>query len=99
MKSRHAKLLIAMTLSTIGATAAFAADRTVALHVDGLSCQASQVMVRKGLERMTGVKVARMDVDASTVDVVVTNEAVSDAALVTAIAKAGYQSRINNKSP
>ncbi len=53
----------------------------------------------KSLERIDGVKVARVDVDASTMHVIVYNDAVSDADLVKAAANASYQSRIGNKSP
>jgi mercuric ion binding protein len=64
-----------------------------------MDCAACPITVRKSLERIEGVKVARVDVDASTMHLVVSNDAISDADLVAATANAGYQSRIGNKSP
>jgi cation transport ATPase len=93
MKSLHKPLIGALLLLAISTTTATAAERTVALVVAGLDCEASQVMVRKSLERIVGVKVRSVDVAASKVHVTVTNDAVADADLVLAAAQAGYQSR------
>lgn len=93
------KLALSIAALVVSLPTAFAADRDVALVVDGMDCAACPIMVRKSLERIDGVKVSRVDVDASTMHLIVSNDAVSDADLVKAAANAGYQSRIGNKSP
>lgn len=99
MKLLHTKSLLSIVLLVLGIPAAFAADRSVALIVEGMDCAACPIMVRTSLERMNGVKVTRVDAKASTMHVAVSNDAISDADLIKATANAGYQSRIGNKSP
>ena len=94
MKHRNVALSIAVLVVSL--PTAFSADRDVALVVDGMDCAACPIMVRKSLERIDGVKVARVDIDASTMHVIVSNDAVSDADLVKAASNAGYKSRIGN---
>lgn len=96
---KHRNVAFSIAALVVGLTSAFAADRDVPLVVDGMDCAASSIVLRKSLERIEGVKVAGVDVDASTMHLIVSNDAVSDADLVKAAANAGYQSRIGNKSP
>lgn len=96
---KHRNLAFSIAALVISVPTAFAADRDVALLVDGMDCAACPIMVRKSLERLDGVKVERVDVDAGTMHLIVSNDAISDADLVKAAANAGYQSRVGNKSP
>lgn len=95
---KHRKLAFSITALLLGVSTAFAADRDVTLVVEGMACAAESIMVRKSLERITGVKVVRVDVDASTMHLMVSDDAVSDTDLVKAAANAGYQSQVGSKS-
>lgn len=99
MKLLRSKSLLSIALLVVGIPAVFAADRSVALVVEGMDCEASSIMVRTSLERIDGVKVTQVDVKASTMHVAVSNDAISDADLIKATANAGYQSGIGHKSP
>lgn len=98
MKLLHTKSLLSIVLLVVGIPAVLAADRSVALVVEGMDCAACPIMVRASLERIDGVKVTHVDVKTSTMRVAVFNDAISDANLIEATANAGYKSRIGNNS-
>ena len=80
---------LALTLST----AAWAGERNVNLKVDGMSCAMCAPAARKALEKVNGVKSAKVEGDQATV---VADEKVQDANLVKAIAGAGFSATVVN---
>lgn len=91
--------LTAIALSRTGRAAAPDAEpsRTVTLAVDGMDCAACPITVRMGLERLEGVEVDRVDIAAGTMDVIVTDDAVTDDQLLQAVANTGYHAAIGGK--
>lgn len=79
----------ALTLST----AAWAGERVVNLKVDGMSCAMCAPAVRKAIEKVDGVKSAKVEGDRATV---VADEKVQDADLVKAIEGAGFSATVAN---
>lgn len=80
---------LALTLST----AAWAGERTVNLKVDGMSCAMCAPAARKALEKVSGVKSAKVEGDRATV---VADDKVQDADLVKAIEGAGFSATVAN---
>jgi periplasmic mercuric ion binding protein len=80
-------------LALIFSTAAWAGDRTVNLKVDGMSCAMCAPAARKALEKINGVKSAKVEGDRA---MVVADEQVQDADLVKAIAGAGFSATVVN---
>lgn len=74
-------------------TTAWAGERTVNLKVDGMSCAMCAPAARKALEKVSGVKSAKVEGDRATV---VADEKVQDADLVKAIAGAGFSAAVVN---
>src|SRR5699024_65673 len=66
------------------------ADKTVQLHVPGMTCPLCPITVRKALERVPGVQNISVDFPARTVRVVYDPTQVRVAALLKAAANAGY---------
>ena len=88
------KLLFAVAVG-LAAAQVFAAARTIQLNVDGMDCAACPITVRKALERIEGVNVTATDLKAATIEVRITNDAVSDAQILKATADAGYPSTLH----
>ncbi len=80
---------LALTLSTT----AWAGERTVNLKVDGMSCAMCAPAARKALEKVNGVKSAKVEGDQATV---VADEKVQDGDLVKAIEGAGFSATVMN---
>jgi len=72
---------------------AWAAERTINLKVDGMSCAMCAPAARKALEKVGGVKSAKVEGDQATV---VTDEKVQDTDLVKAIEGAGFSATVVN---
>ena len=72
---------------------AWAGERTVNLKVDGMSCAMCAPATKKALEKVSGVKSARVEGDRATV---VADDKVQDAALVKAIEGAGFSATVVN---
>ncbi len=67
-----------------------AAERTVTLAVDGMTCAACPITVRKAMERVPGVKSVSVDLAARTATVVFDPTATTPAEIAAASANAGY---------
>jgi len=80
---------LALSLSTV----AWAGERTVNLKVDGMSCAMCAPATRKALEKVNGVKAAKVEGSRATV---VADEKVQDADLVKAIAGVGFSATVVN---
>jgi copper chaperone CopZ len=72
---------------------AWAGERTVDLKVDGMSCAMCAPAARKALEKVNGVKSAKVEGDRATV---LADDKVQDADLVKAIAGAGFSATVVN---
>lgn len=72
---------------------AWAAERTINLKVDGMSCAMCAPAARKALEKVNGVKSAKVEGDRATV---VADEKVQDTDLVKAIERAGFSATVAN---
>lgn len=77
----------------LAATPAWAADRSVTLAVDNLSCVTCVPTVKKSLSKVRGVKRVDVSAEARTATVVFDDKATTVAALISATTNAGYPSR------
>lgn len=84
---------LALLFAALAATPAAAADRTVTLAVDNLSCPTCVPTVKKSLSRVRGVKRVQVSAETKTATVVFDDKAATVAALVEATTNAGYPSR------
>jgi copper chaperone CopZ len=71
----------------------WAGERTVNLKVDGMSCAMCAPAARKALEKVEGVKSAKVEGDRATV---VADEKVQDTDLLKAIEGAGFSASVLN---
>jgi mercuric ion transport protein len=69
-------------------------DRLVMLHVDGMSCAACSVSIRKSLSKLDGTHEVRVDVDAKRVSVSFDPQHVTPPAIVAAIEGVGYHATV-----
>jgi mercuric ion binding protein len=85
--------LFAAVVAVLSAGSAMAAERSVTLAVDNMTCETCPPIVRKSLARVPGV--AKAEVSAETHRAVVTfdDAKTTVAALVDATTRAGYPSR------
>jgi len=74
-------------------TTAWAGERTVNLKVNGMSCAMCAPAARKALEKVEGVKSAKVEGDQATV---VADDKVQDADLVKAIEGTGFSATVGN---
>ncbi len=85
---------VAIAIAGLFAFGAAAAERTVILKVDNMTCALCPPTVKKSLERVPGVTKVQVDLDKQTA-VVTFDDAKSDIqALTKATTNAGYPSRL-----
>lgn len=89
------QLLMAIVgvLALVFSVTVWAGERTVSLKVDGMSCAMCAPAARKALEKVNGVKAAKVEGSRATV---VADEKVQDTDLVKAIAGAGFSATVVN---
>lgn len=88
------KLIAAILLSL--PVAAFAAtQRTAVLDVQNMTCSLCSITIKKALEKVLGVAVAKVDFDQKTVIVEYDPDKASPAALINATTQAGYPSKLH----
>ena len=80
-------------LALVFSATAWAGERTVNLKVDGMSCAMCAPAARKALEKVNGVKSAKIEGNRATV---VADEKVQETDLVKAIAGAGFSATVAN---
>jgi mercuric ion binding protein len=88
-----------LVLSIFGAALAWAApasaaERTVTLAVDNMTCELCPPIVKKSLARVPGVAKADVSAEKATATVVFDDQKTNVAALVGATTNAGYPSRV-----
>jgi len=86
------RLLISLFVGLMLAQPASAAPRTVTLTVNNMYCEACPYMVKKTLERVSGVSKASVSFKDKTAVVVFDDTKASVADLTTATTKAGFPS-------
>lgn len=87
------RTLLAALLVLAFATPGFAAERTVTLKVDNMTCASCPYLVRKSLERVPGVLDARVSFETGTATVTFDDGVASIDGLTRATGAAGYPSR------
>ena len=89
-----ARFAAALGLAALWTSGAVAAERTVTLAVENMSCASCPLIVRKSLERVAGVSRADVSLE-NKVAVVAFDDAKADLpALTAATASAGFPSRV-----
>ncbi len=79
--------------AALASTPGWAADRSVTLAVDNMSCVTCVPTVKKSLSQVRGVKRVQVSAEAKTATVVFDDKATTVAALMKATTNAGYPSR------
>ena len=79
------------------APAASAADQTIMLEVDNMSCATCPVIVRGALKGVSGVKAADVSLPHRTAVVTFDDDAADIAALIEATTNAGFPSRMKEE--
>lgn len=87
-------LALATALASLLATGAAAAERTVTLKVEGMTCALCGPTVKKSLERVQGVTKVQIDADKEIAVVVFDDAKANIEALTKATTNAGYPSRL-----
>lgn len=89
------KLLISLVVGVLASSqAAFAAERTVTLAVDGMYCEACPYMVKKTLTSVSGVSNVTVSFKDKTAVVAFDDAKASVNDLTTATTKAGFPSKV-----
>lgn len=99
MRIANRTLWLAGTIMLMLATGAAAAERSVTLRVDNMTCESCPYIVDKSLERVDGVIEAKVSFEQRTAVVRYDDERTDVDALTRATAEAGYPSRIAESSP
>lgn len=73
--------------------------KTVTLDVQGMTCSMCTVTVRKSLQKVSGVKSVKVDLDKNTATVSYDPAKTGPEALVQATADAGYRSALREENP
>lgn len=89
------KKLIAAMLFSLSVAAFAATPRTAVLDVQNMTCTLCPITVRKALEKVPGVKDAKVDFVHKTAIVEYDADKASLAALVNATTQAGYPSKLH----
>ena len=90
------KRLLAAPILVIGLAAmpAMAAEHTVTLKVDNMTCASCPLIVKKSLTKVNGVSAAQVSYEKETATVTFDDSKTTVAALVDATTKAGYPSKL-----
>jgi len=89
------KFLISLVIGVlVSSQAAFAAERTITLAVDGMYCEACPYMVKKTLTHVSGVSNVTVSFKDKTAIVVFDDAKASVNDLTTAAKKAGFPSEV-----
>jgi len=88
------KLIVLTALMVLGMAAAQAAERTVKLAVDKMYCDACPLTVRQAIQKVKGVKSAKVDYKTKTAVVVFDDATATVEAITAASTNAGYPARL-----
>ncbi len=87
------KLALALLLSAVSISV-LAAEKTVQLQVENMTCPACPITVKKSLQKVSGVKSATVDLDSKTATVVFDDSTATPQQLTDATKNAGYPSSV-----
>jgi periplasmic mercuric ion binding protein len=90
------RLVLLSALLTLPFSLVAGALETVTLDVRNMTCAICPITVRKALEKVPGVKDAKVDFDKKTASVALDPDKASPAQLTKATADAGYPSSVRN---
>ncbi|MGH8522804.1 MAG: cation transporter [Gammaproteobacteria bacterium] len=88
------KLAHIILLTALVPDLALAAERTVILNVDNMTCPACAPIVKKSLLRIEGVVISDVSAETNTATVTFDDAKTGVAALIDATTNAGYPSRL-----
>jgi len=88
------KVMHIMLLTALVADPSLAAERTVILNVDNMSCPTCAPIVKKSLMRIEGVIISDVSTEANTATVTFDDAKTDVSALIGATTDAGYPSRV-----
>ncbi len=86
-----------LAVALFGADTAFAAERTVTLKVERMTCASCPYIVKRSLTRLDGVKEVSVTFETASAVVTFDDEKVSPEALVNATLGAGFPSRLKSR--
>jgi mercuric ion binding protein len=86
--------LVALGLLLSAGTVFAAALRTVTLAVENMTCGTCPIVVRKALERVSGVTATAIDFDKKTATVTFDPDKTTSAKLIEATTQAGFPSKL-----
>jgi mercuric ion binding protein len=96
MKSLTNRLFILSVLAALPFTLFAGTPEIVTLDVKNMTCSACPNTVKKALEKVSGVSMAKVDFDKKTVAVTFDPDKSSSATLTKATSDAGYPSTVHN---
>jgi periplasmic mercuric ion binding protein len=86
--------LIAVIIPLLSVSSGFAAERTVRLAVDNMTCESCPYIVKQSLMKVTGVGSVVVSFEKKTATVTYDDGRTDVASLVTATTNAGYPSQV-----
>lgn len=87
----------AVIAALFGAGAAMAAERTVTLKVEGMTCASCPYIVKRSLTRLDGVKEANVSLETALAIVTFDDQKVTPGALADATLAAGFPSSVEGQ--
>lgn len=87
----------ALLIALLAATPVFAAQQTATLTVDGMTCAACPITVKKSLEKVGGVKSVKVDFAKKQATVTYDDSQASIDKLTQATQDAGYPSKVKTQ--
>ena len=90
---KHVLAAAAMGFVLLAGGPSFAADKTITLDVEGMSCASCPYMVKKSLTRVDGVKAVEVSLQTKLAVVTFDDARTNVEAMTTATLKAGFPSR------
>lgn len=92
------KMLIA-ALAALPIVGMAAAQRTVTLDVKNMTCELCPITVKKSLEKVSGVRIVKIDFDKKTATVTYDSDKAQPSSLTAATTNAGYPSTPQEATP
>ncbi len=89
--------IILLFIATLFVNPVFAAEQSVTLSVDNMTCALCPITVKKSLKDIEGVSTATVSLDDKTATIVYDDDKTNVSELIEATTFAGYPSRVNAK--
>jgi mercuric ion binding protein len=95
---KHWLAIVAVTFGLLGSGGAWAAEKTVTLDVENMTCALCPFTVRKSLEAVDGVQTVKVSFADKTAVVTFDDEKADMDTLTAATTNAGFPSRLNEET-